>query len=46
MYTITVRASGQGNATTSAAMRALSGSGGFAYLGYLPLVLGGLWALL
>lgn len=47
IYTLTLRASGQGN-RTSGATRALSlGDGALAYWGYLPLLLlGGLWAVL
>ncbi|KAL2024266.1 hypothetical protein VTK56DRAFT_9422 [Thermocarpiscus australiensis] len=47
IYTLTLRASGQTNATSGAAgaLRLLHGDA-LAYLGYLPLLLGGLWALL
>lgn len=47
IYTLTLRASGQ-NASSGAARRVVLGFdvGAMAYLGYLPIVLGGLWGLL
>ncbi|KAK3372312.1 hypothetical protein B0H63DRAFT_527164 [Podospora didyma] len=44
IYSLTVRASGQGN-ITSGAERSIA-RGAFSYLGFLPLALGGLWVLL
>jgi hypothetical protein len=47
LYTITTKPIGQGNGTISAAVRALALDGwALTWLGYLPLLLGGLLALL
>lgn len=46
IYSITTRASGETNATTSAAAHALSYPRAMASLGWLPIVVGGLWVLL
>ncbi|KAK4096366.1 hypothetical protein N658DRAFT_436265 [Parathielavia hyrcaniae] len=46
VYTLTLRASGQGNNTSGAARALQLGGSALAYWGYLPIVLGGLWALL
>jgi len=51
IYTMTVRASGQGNATSDAEhrfwyFRRNRGGGLYQLLGWLPVALGGLWVLL
>ncbi|KAK3363230.1 hypothetical protein B0T25DRAFT_33089 [Lasiosphaeria hispida] len=50
IYTLTVRASGQGNATSDAESlwyyRKHRKGGIFQYIGWMPIVLGGLWVLL
>jgi hypothetical protein len=46
IYTLTLRASGQNNASSGATRTLALNGNAMAYLGYLPVVLGGLWALL
>lgn len=45
LFTLTLRESGQGEASISAAAHGLAANS-LAYWGYLPVVVGGLWALL
>jgi hypothetical protein len=45
VFTLTLKESGQGDGVISAAARGLAADA-LAYWGYLPVVLGGFWALL